>query len=198
MCSFCYPSEGVQNIEAEKLRGVYSAKTSGTVLKTHLQRYHATEVEAEQSSRPLKRMRQTLLSTHVHNVSKQRKVKLVRLFSTILIFQSELDFALFHWLASHNLPFHYVRHKEFAQFLQLAVPGYVLPATQTLTSLLSRECDLLRSQLKATLGREMVGASLSADGWTSRAGVSYFALLLHSIRPDGRKITVQLEVPFFF
>jgi len=40
----------------------------------------------------------------------------------------------------------------------------------------------------------MVAGGLSADGWSSRAGVSYFALLLHTILANGKLLTIQLAV----
>jgi hypothetical protein len=46
-------------------------------------------------------------------------------------------------MASHNLPFHYVRHTELSELMALAVPGYSLPASETLTKILTQKCESL-------------------------------------------------------
>ena len=61
--------------------------------------------------------------------------------------QSELDVGLFQWLAGRNLPFQYVRHAQFASFLQIAVPGYSPPAAETLNKMLDDQCHILRTEV---------------------------------------------------
>jgi len=102
-------------------------------------------------------------------------------------------------------PLSYVNDREFKDLA--AVLGWTCPSVETIKRLMEAEYDRIaravlptslfissHRQIKDALGN-VDHVALSADGWSSRAGRSYFSLLCHFIAPTGHSMTLVLDVP---
>ena len=105
----------------------------------------------------------------------------------------QLDVALFRWLTQTHRPYSFVNDPLFKALCHAFHPGYKPAAVETLKNILNKEVGEIHSHLKNYLRDYMVAGALSADGWTSVGGRSYFGLLLHFIDHTGAPQTVLLD-----
>jgi hypothetical protein len=173
VCIHCWPS-GVAMLEEKKI--ITRAFSSGTEsLQRHLRAKHGVDIFLNLVGNPNKQRRMN----DFLNCSKEEK--------------KEYDFQVFQWLAHSQLPFSMVNNPTFKNLCQKLRPGYLCPSVETLKKILTTNLENVNSNLQAYLKLKMVSGALSADGWTSGGGHSYFGILLHFICEEGRNRTILLD-----
>jgi hypothetical protein len=86
------------------------------------------------------------------------------------------------WLDDSGLPTSVVRRSSFCGFLGPGVPpGYKPPSTEMLRKLQITNANRVKLICQEILQKRVTAATLTADGWTSASGGSYFGVLLHYV-----------------
>jgi hypothetical protein len=86
------------------------------------------------------------------------------------------------WLDDSGLPTSVVRRSSFCGFLGPGVPpGYQPPSTEMLRKLQITNANRVKLICQEILQKRVTAATLTADGWTSASGGSYFGVLLHYV-----------------
>ena len=104
-----------------------------------------------------------------------------------------LDLYVFRWLTAQHLPYSYVNHDKMKEMMSALRPGYVLPAVETLKSILTSSLTSMTNVIKTYLKEQCVGATLSADGWTATNGDPYFGIFLHLLDQEGNPQSILLN-----
>jgi hypothetical protein len=171
VCRLCLPTD--QTHVNESVLRIFSSNTSTTPLKKHLNNCHRIFLNCEESP------------------SKQRKID--ETFACALYQKKACDHFLFTWLTQRHLPYSTVNHQEMKQFVRNLHPGYKMASVETLKDILYIECAKVKEHIMSNVLPNLVGGSLSADGWTSGSGDSYFGILLHSMDEDGKEQVILLD-----
>lgn len=86
------------------------------------------------------------------------------------------------WLVETGLPASIVRHPSFRRLFEPGIPtGYIPPSPQLLMKLQISEVSKMKSLCQHLLKTRVIAGTLTADGWTSVSGDSYFGILLHYV-----------------
>jgi hypothetical protein len=86
------------------------------------------------------------------------------------------------WLGQTGLPASLVRHPSFRGLLEPGTPaGYTPPSTETLKKIQREEAKAMKESCKQILEKRAIAGTITADGWTSVSGDSYFGVLLHYV-----------------
>jgi hypothetical protein len=172
ICLSCWPETAlelpIRNIDLR------AANTSTESLHRHLKKKHDV----------------TILLNVVMNPTKQRKIDQ---YSCSFAEKKRFDFSLFLWLTKAHLPYSYVNNPDLKKMMTSLHPGYLLPSVETMKKILFQQVASINESLKTYLNKSMVSGSLSADGWTSMSGDSYFGLLLHFLDSNGIAHSVLLD-----
>jgi len=144
-----------------------------------------------------------------HAAAKQKGLAALGVVKKIArINQKMADLALVKWLVSNYHPLLTTEEADFRAFCRELNPEYTPPSVETLKDRIGRLnaaanqkvrkfspffC-LTLTQIKEFLAERCETASFSSDGWTSKAGVSFTAVLLHCITTDFEVVTFCLAV----
>lgn len=100
--------------------------------------------------------------------------------------KEHLDNVVVNWLTEEGIPFHIVRSVAFREmltsFLKVSVRGtttYTPPRERRLTGIARKKYGDQAARVKEWIAKGCKTASISVDGWTSPAGVSYWGVILH-------------------
>jgi len=85
-----------------------------------------------------------------------------------------------------------VNDHDFKEIMGYSIQGDRLPSVETLKNILFKENQDIHNKIIQYL-LEILSASLSADSWTSVAGITYFGVLLHFIK-DIENYTILLGI----
>ena len=78
-------------------------------------------------------------------------------------------------------PIRIVKCNEFLRLMNFVEPGYHVPSTTHISSLIERRFTQLESKLRAKLSDEAESLSLTSDIWTSHANDSYITVSCHYV-----------------
>ncbi|MGZ4851029.1 MAG: hypothetical protein ACXV2C_06595 [Candidatus Bathyarchaeia archaeon] len=86
------------------------------------------------------------------------------------------------WVNESGLPASLVRHPAFRDLVYHGIPaGYRPPSTELLKKLQLDDFKRVMEMSTKILLRRAKAATITADGWTSLSGGSYFGVLLHYV-----------------
>jgi hypothetical protein len=86
------------------------------------------------------------------------------------------------WLAETGLPVSLIRHPSFRALLEPGVAvGYTPPSVEMLMKIQREEMKVMKESCKKILDKRAIAGTITADGWTSASGDSYFGVLLHYV-----------------
>ena len=88
-------------------------------------------------------------------------------------------------MTDSHLPYSFVNSENFKDFTRALHPGYDPASVETMKGILKVEVKQITNALKLYLQQNLLSGGLSADGWTSAAGDSYFGLILHFLDQEG-------------
>jgi hypothetical protein len=172
VCLPCWP-EQVLELQIKDVP-IKSARSSTESLARHLRVLHNIHISLGQAT-PVTQQR----TIDSYTCSRDEK--------------ESADHSLFLWLSKSHLPYSYVNNHDLKSFCQTLHPGYKLGAVETMKGILDTEVEKVNNYLKVYLKSKLVGGALSADGWTSLTGDSYFGILLHFIDEDAVPRTILLD-----
>lgn len=86
------------------------------------------------------------------------------------------------WLNETGLPESILRHQAFHALLAPGfTPGYTPPSPRLLKKMQYEEYKKVKTMSAQILSKRAIAGSITADGWTSASGGSYFGVLLHYV-----------------
>jgi hypothetical protein len=171
LCRLCLPTD--QTHVDESVFKIFSVNTGSQPLSAHLDGRHKIFLNNEEPP------------TKIRNIS--------TVFSCSLLQKKACDRFLFVWLTQKHQPYSLVNQQELKDYVINLYPGYKMASVEILKGLLYRECAMIKEELIRDVIPKIVGGSLSADGWTSGSGDSYFGILLHSMDEDGNEQVILLD-----
>jgi len=81
-------------------------------------------------------------------------------------------------------PMHLVEGKSFLELMAFLEPGYKVPSSAHISTLVMRKHSVAWNALKEILSKEAVAVGLTTDIWTSIATDAYITVSCHYISPE--------------
>lgn len=143
--------------------------TSVTAISKHMARHHPSKIPKSVNPEKKSRTHQTDISSFTTSRPSRKEG---------LATHKRVS----EWINQTGLPTSVLRHEALRTLFEGGIPvGYLPPSPQMLKKLQVEEEMKIKKACQETLSKRALAGCITADGWTSESGVSYFGVLLHYV-----------------